>query len=57
MILAFAGDTHGQLKFMYQTALDWQAEHNQKIDYLFQIGDFGFWPTYEDMDPGSQSYG
>lgn len=57
MRLAFAGDTHGKLKFMYQTAEAWQTATGKKIDYLFQIGDLGFWSTYENMDPSARSYG
>ncbi len=54
---AFAGDTHGNLKQMYRIIED---RHDLfpggKIDYLFQVGDLGVWPSFEDMDPSSKSW-
>jgi len=56
MRFAFAGDTHGNMKTMYQDALDWQAANGHEINYIFQVGDFGVWPTFEDMDPSARNW-
>ncbi len=40
-IIAFAGDTHGQIDRMYELLLIWQERTGTKISAIVQVGDFG----------------
>jgi hypothetical protein len=49
-IAAFFGDSHGNLRFMWQMATEWQDRTGIKLDWIFQVGDFGIWPTLDRID-------
>jgi hypothetical protein len=53
MIAGFFGDCHGNLKQMWAIALEWQTRTGIKLDWLFQVGDFGIWPGEASLDPPS----
>ena len=50
-LVAFFGDTHGNLKLMWELAIQWEKQNNQKLSYIFQVGDFGIWPAIDRLDP------
>lgn len=50
MLVAVFGDTHGHLDLMYAKALAWQDRTGIKLDYVFQVGDFGIWPYIDKLD-------
>ena len=50
-ITAWFGDTHGNLKLMWDLAVKWQERTGIKLDWIFQVGDFGIWPAMDRMDP------
>ncbi len=52
-LIAFVGDTHGNLKLMYQRLLEWQERTGQQLSWIWQVGDFGIWPTLESLDPAT----
>ena len=49
-LIAFVGDTHGNLKLMYERLLTWQERTGLQLSWVWQVGDFGIWPTMESMD-------
>ncbi len=53
VLIAFVGDTHGNIKLMYERLLTWQERTGQAISWIWQVGDFGVWPTMESMDPAT----
>lgn len=50
-LIAFVGDTHGNLKLMYERLLAWQERTGLQLSWVWQVGDFGIWPTLESLDP------
>ena len=56
MLVAWFGDTHGYLHYMYELAHRWEDENKRKIDCIFQVGDFGIWLTPEGVDPPSRRH-
>lgn len=52
-LIAFVGDTHGNIKLMYKRLLEWQERTGFQISWVWQVGDFGVWPTVESLDPMS----
>lgn len=44
MRVAFVGDTHGHLDFMYQLVAERETNDQAAIDHVVQLGDFGIWP-------------
>jgi len=50
-LIAFVGDTHGNLKLMYERLLEWQERTGFELSWVWQVGDFGIWPTMESLDP------
>lgn len=56
MRAAFFGDTHGHLDLMYQHVQDWEREHGLVVDIVFQVGDFGVWPTIEGVDKATRKH-
>ncbi len=52
-LTAFVGDTHGNLKLMYERLLAWQERTGLWLSQVWQVGDFGIWPTKESLDPPS----
>jgi hypothetical protein len=55
-ITAWFGDTHGNLKLMWDIAVKWQERTGIAIDWIFQVGDFGIWPAMDRMDPQTVSH-
>jgi len=51
MIIAFFGDTHGELKLMWQIAQEWQERTGSSLDYIVQVGDLGVYPGPDRLDP------
>ncbi len=49
-IVAFVGDTHGEIDKMYELLLAWQERSGIKIDACVQVGDFGIF-----LEPRVQS--
>jgi hypothetical protein len=52
-LIAFVGDTHGNIKLMYERLLEWQERTGFEISWVWQVGDFGVWPTLESLDPST----
>ncbi len=50
MLVAFFGDTHGNLNAMYEYAAAWEQRTGFTLDLIVQVGDFGFWLTDETVD-------
>lgn len=55
-IAAFIGDTHGNLKFMWETAQRWQERTGIQLDWIFQVGDFGIFPHEDRLDLPSRKH-
>ncbi len=55
-ITAWFGDTHGNLRFMWQMATEWQARTGINLDWIFQVGDFGIFPHEDRLDPPSRKH-
>lgn len=53
---AWFGDTHGNLKLMWQMALDWEKGTGRKLDWVFQVGDFGIFPSEDRLDLPSRKH-
>lgn len=56
MIVAFLGDTHGNINLMFQKAADWELRTGVHLDFLVQVGDFGVWPNPESVDEMSRKH-
>ncbi len=52
-LIAFVGDTHGNLILMYERLLEWQERTGLELSWVWQVGDFGIWPTMDSLDPSS----
>lgn len=50
MLVAFFGDTHGNLDTMYAMASAWQERTGFTLDLIVQVGDFGFWLAEDTVD-------
>jgi len=50
MLVAFFGDTHGNLNIMYAMSLAWEKRTGFEIDLIVQVGDFGFWLSENTVD-------
>lgn len=50
MLVAFVGDTHGNLNIMYAVVAAWEKRTGLKIDLVVQVGDFGFWLSEDTVD-------
>ncbi len=50
MLVAFFGDTHGNLNVMYDYALAWEARTGFTLNLIVQLGDFGFWLADDAVD-------
>ena len=37
---AVFGDVHGKQDLMYKSALNWEKENNDSLDFILQVGDF-----------------
>jgi Icc-related predicted phosphoesterase len=53
VIVAFFGDTHGELKLMWQIAQDWQERTGSLLDCIVQVGDLGVYPGPDRVDPAT----
>jgi len=42
--IAVLGDLHGHFTLAYRILRRWEKEHNEKIDMILQVGDFGTFP-------------
>lgn len=56
MRTAWFGDTHGNLKFMWRLALEWQKQTGVLLDAIFQVGDFGTYPSVERLDSPTRKH-
>lgn len=56
MLIACFGDTHGWLDLMVEKALAWQERTGLELDYIFQVGDFGIWPSPETVDKATAKH-
>ena len=55
-LVAFVGDTHGNLKFMWRLATEWQKRTGRTLDAIFQVGDFGLFPSEDRLDPPTRKH-
>jgi lariat debranching enzyme len=55
-ITGWFGDTHGNLKLMWQMATEWQDRTGIALDWLFQVGDFGIFPHESRLDPPTRRH-
>lgn len=44
MKIGFIGDIHGRVFHTLATIIMWQMKHQQKLDVIIQVGDFGAYP-------------
>lgn len=54
MLLAAVGDTHAHLKTMWAYMEAWQKRTDHKIDWIWQVGDFGIWPDPNGIDKATR---
>jgi lariat debranching enzyme len=50
MLVAFLGDTHGNINTMYAMVSAWEKRTGLTIDLVVQVGDFGFWLSEDSVD-------
>lgn len=50
MLVAFFGDTHGNINTMYEVAEAWEKRTGLDLDLIVQVGDFGFWLSEDTVD-------
>lgn len=50
MLVAFFGDTHGNINTMYAMASAWEKRTGIDLDLIVQVGDFGFWLSEDTVD-------
>lgn len=50
MLVAFFGDTHGNINTMYAMVSVWEKRTGLEIDLVVQVGDFGFWLSENTVD-------
>jgi hypothetical protein len=55
-ITAWFGDTHGNLSMMWDMATEWQERTGIQIDWIFQVGDFGTFPSEDRLDDTSRKH-
>jgi Icc-related predicted phosphoesterase len=56
VIVAFFGDTHGNIELMFEKAAEWEQRTKLDLDFLVQVGDFGVWPNPESVDEMSRKH-
>lgn len=44
LTIAVLGDLHGHIGLALRLLRRWEREHNRKIHFALQVGDFGVWP-------------
>src|SRR5437762_6168641 len=50
------GDLHGRVLPAFRLAMAWGREHNVEVAGLLQVGDLGFFPYSDRLDPATARY-
>ena len=53
-LTAWVGDTHAHLISMWTYMELWEERTGIKIDWIWQVGDFGFWPDPNSIDKATK---
>ena len=54
MLIAAAGDCHGQLDRLYQIIEEMEGDLGRQVDVVLQVGDFGIWPNPDHVDKATR---
>ncbi len=57
MLIAVAGDTHGDIDLLYECVDALEREAGRAVDLVLQVGDFGVWPDPERLDEATRKHG
>jgi len=55
-LTAWFGDTHGNLKLMWEMVAEWQKQNGAKLAWIFQVGDLGTFADESRLDPASRKH-
>jgi predicted phosphodiesterase len=56
MSIMVVGDTHGKLDQMYAHVQQWEREHDEPIELVLQVGDFGAFPDMNKLDRATKQH-
>lgn len=56
MLAGVFGDTHGNIRLMFERASAWEARTGLTLDVIIQVGDFGIWPNPTTVDGPSRKH-
>ena len=56
-LICAVGDTHGRLDEMYRIVAELEEQLGRFVDFVVQVGDFGFWPDPNAVDAPTLRHG